>query len=384
MKTLFTGLAQMNRSMKHTRQVAYLMMAMAVVVTTAGCSRGEVAAANDSETPEQANVRVTNVEATQVQLGEFRGVIRVTGEVEALYDVTVSAEESGRVESFLVEKGRRVRRGQAIARLESDLLSAQVDEARASARLAREEYERQRQLWEEDSIGTEMAFLQRRYASEMAAARLASLEARLLRTEIIAPVTGTFEEKYLEVGEMAVPGAAVVRVVATDRVKIVAGVPERHARTVVVGDQALVSLDVFPDQEFVGEVSFAGASVDPRSRTFRIEVILDNPGGMMKPAMVANLEVEREFLENVISVPQQVVLRSAEGYKVFVADSAGDGYVAHARTVELGVVSGDDVVIEGGLEIGELLITVGHQLVDDGSPIRIVNSEQSGQAEEEN
>jgi membrane fusion protein (multidrug efflux system) len=229
-----------------------------------------------------------------------------------------------------------------------------------------------------------MAFLQRRYASEMAAARLASLEARLQRTEIVAPVTGTFEENFLEVGEMAMPGAAVVRVVAADRVKIVAGVPERHARTVVVGDEALVTLDVFPDQEFVGEVNFAGASVDPRSRTFRIEVVLDNPDGMMKPAMVANLEVEREHLQNVISAPQQVVMRSAEGYKVFVAESEGAGHVAHARTVELGVVSGDNVVIESGLEVGDLLITVGHQLVDDGSPIRIVSGRQSGQVEEEN
>jgi RND family efflux transporter MFP subunit len=369
---------------KQLSRLGYLLAVTVAVVVTAGCSRGEAAASSDAETTGQANVRVTNVETTPVMLGEFRGFIRVTGEVEALYDVTISAEETGRIERFLVEKGRRVRSGQAIARLENDLLSAQVDEARASAQLAREEYERQRQLWEEDSIGTEMAFLQRRYASEMATARLSSLEARLQRTEIVAPVTGTFEENFLEVGEMALPGAAVVRLVATDRVKIVAGVPERHARTVVVGDEARVTLDVFPDQEFVGEVSFAGATVDPRSRTFRVEVILDNPESMMKPAMVANLQVEREHLDNVISVPQQVVLRSAEGYKVFVAESEGEGYVAYARTVELGAVSGDDVVIQAGLELGELLITVGYQLVDDGSPIRIVNGGQSGQAEEEN
>ena len=166
----------MIRSSRHLSQSVAILTAAAALVTTAGCARGEMSAANDSETGGQANVRVTNVEATPVVSGEFRGVIRVTGEVEALYDVTVSAEESGRIERFLVEKGRRVIRGQAIAKLESDLLTAQVNEARASARLASEEYERQRQLWEEDSIGTEMAFLQRRYASEMADARLSAGE----------------------------------------------------------------------------------------------------------------------------------------------------------------------------------------------------------------
>jgi len=363
--------------------VAFLTIT-AVAVSVSGCSRGDTPAAEESAPVDQNNVRIVNVEAIPVSLGEFSGYIRVTGEVEALYDVTISAEESGRVERFLVDKGRRVTAGQPIVKLESDLLSAQVDEARASAMLAREEYQRQRQLWEEDSIGTEMLFLQRRYASEMAAARLASLEARLQRTEIVAPVSGTYEENYLEVGEMATPGGPVVRVVATDRVKIVAGVPERHARTVVVGDDAVVAFDIYPDQEFVGRVNFVGASVDPRSRTFRIEIVLDNPDGMMKPAMVANLLVEREHLFDVISVPQQVVLRSADGYKVFVAEEQGDGYVARARNVALGASSGDNVVIRDGLEIGELLVTVGQQLVDDGSIIRMVENGPSRQAEGEN
>ena len=381
MTTDINGLGQMIGSKMDLGRVACLLTLTVAVAAAGGCGRGEAATVTDSETLERADVRVTNVEAAPVLLGEFRGYVRVTGEVEAMYDVTVSAEESGTIERFLAEKGRRVTRGQAIARIESTLLAAQVDEARASANLAREEYERQRQLWEMDGIGTEMAFLQRRYAAEMAAARLASLEARLRRTEILAPVTGTLEEKYLEVGEMAVPGAAVVRVISTDRVKIVAGVPERHARHVLAGDEALITFDVFPGREFAGRVSFAGASVDSRSRTFRIEVIIDNPEGMMKPAMVANLRVEREHLTDVISVPQQAVLRSAEGYKVFVAEAQGDRHVARARTVMLGPASGEDVVIQAGLEIGELLVTVGNRLVDDDSPIRIVDGRQAGRSE---
>lgn len=379
-KTSF-GVRQIIGTAKVFYQGVGLLALVAIVMS--GCSGGEAEAAGDAQDAELANVRVVNVEATPATLTEFTGYIRVTGEVEAMYDVTISAEESGRVESFLVEKGSRVRSGQAIARLESDLLSSQVDEARASARLAREEYERQRQLWEEDSIGTEMVFLQRRYASEMASARLTSLEERLEKTEIVAPVTGTFEEKFLEVGEMATPGAPVARLVAIDRLKIVAGVPERYARSVVVGDQAWVTFDIFPGQEYFGEVSFVGASVDPRSRTFRIEILLDNPEGMVKPAMVANVRVERERLSDVIAVPQQVVLRSAEGYKVFIAEAQGDGHTARARTVELGVASGDRVVIRNGLQVGDLLVTVGHQLVDDGSPIRIVSSDQTQRAEGE-
>ena len=368
-------------TMNYLHRILGLLTVVVAAVASTSCSRGEVAAANDAATNESPDVRVINIEATPVTLGEFTGYIRVTGEVEALYDVTVSAEESGRIERFHVEKGQGLRSGQRIATLEDDLLTAQVDEARASASLAKEEYERQRQLWEEDSIGTEIVFLQRRYASEMATARLSSLESRLRRTEIRAPVSGTFEDKFLEVGEMALPGAAVARVVSTGQVKIVAGIPERYARTVLVGDEALVTFGIFPDQEFVGQVGFAGASVDPRSRTFRIEIVLDNPEGMMKPAMVANLQVEREHLSDVIVAPQEVVQRSADGYKVFVARQVGEHHEAGARTVLLGPASGGHVVISEGLEVGDLLVTAGYQLVDDGSRVRVVAGRGSNQVE---
>jgi len=55
--------------------------------------------------------------------------------------------------------------------------------------------------------------------------------------------------------------------------------------------------------------------------------------------------------------------------------------VASARTVVLGPTSGNRVVVEQGLAIGDLLITVGHQLVDDGSRVRVVNAERLGTAE---
>ncbi len=357
-------------------RLAHTLVAAGVVLLAASCSSagGETDAAPPSvnQGPD-LNARVINVEVMPVARQEFAGYIRVTGEVEAYNDVTVSAEESGRIERFLATKGHRLRRGQPIARLEAELLAAQVAEARAAAALAREEYDRQRQLWVEDSIGTEIAFTQKRYQSEIAAARLAQLEARLGHTVIRAPVSGIFDEKYLETGEMAAPGTRVARIVSTSRVKIAAGVPERFAQSVQTGDSARVTFDVLPGRTFNGRIDFAGSSVNTTNRTFPIEIVLENPGGRMKPAMVANVEVQHERLENVIVVPQQVALRSAGGFKVFVAEERDGSLVAKARPVVLGSSSGNQVVIEEGLAEGDLVITVGQQLVDDDSWIRVVN-----------
>jgi len=353
-----------------------LIAVITAAAITAGCSRAAGDAADGSD-QEQLDVRVVNVEVAPVELSEFTGFIRVTGEVEALNDVTVSAEESGRIIEFLAEKGDRVAAGEPIAKLEDDFLAAQVAEASASADLAREEWERQRRLWEEDSVGTELMYLQRKYQADIAAARLAQLQSRLERTVVRAPVDGLFDDRFLEAGEMAVVGAPVVRVVDISRVKVTAGVPERYARAVQRGDVAIVSFDIFPGREFTGRVNFVGASVDLANRTFPIEIVLNNPEGIMKPAMVANLQVQREQLSDVIVIPQNVVLRSADGYKVFVVESRDGADFAKARAVELGPASGNDVVVEQGLDVGDVLITVGHQLVDNESRVRIVSEQYS-------
>jgi RND family efflux transporter MFP subunit len=351
-----------------------LVAVVGATVIAVACSQAEGEAGNGDDVDQaDVNVRVVNVEAQPVLLGEFTGFIRVTGEVEAIRDATVSAEESGRVHEFLTEKGAWVEQGQALVKLEDDLLLAQTEEARASAQLAREEWERQRQLWEVDSVGTELMYLQRKYQAEIATARLEQLESRLDRTVVRAPVAGVFDDYFLEVGEMAIPGAPVVRVVDISRVKITAGVPERYVRSVTRGDAAIVTFDIFPGREFQGRVRFVGTSVDPSNRTFEIEILLNNPQGMMKPAMVANVQVQRERLESVIAVPQDVVLRSADGYKVFVIEDRDGYHIAKARTVVLGPAAGNTVVIEEGLERGDLLITLGQQLVDDESRVRLVN-----------
>jgi RND family efflux transporter MFP subunit len=355
----------------------WLVVAAAASVVAVGCTQAEGEAGNGDEAgQEQLNVRVVNVEVQPVQLGEFTGFIRVTGEVEAVNDATVSAEESGRVKELLADRGASVEQGQALIKLEDDILAAQTDEARAAARLAQEEWERQRTLWEVDSVGTELMYLQRKYQADIAAARLDQFESRLDRTVVRAPVAGVFDDYYLEVGEMAVPGAQIARVVGIDRVKVTAGVPERYVRSVAAGDAAIVTFDVFPGREFNGRVRFVGTSVDRSNRTFEIEILLRNPQRIMKPAMVANVQVQRERLEDVITVPQAVVQRSADGYKVFVVEDRDGFYVAKARSVALGPASGNVVVIEEGLEVGDLVVTLGQQLIDDESRVRLVNEVQ--------
>jgi len=343
----------------------------------AGCGAGDAGgaderAANGAAAPAG---KITNVEVLVVTPTSFTSVIALTGTVAAENDAVVSAEETGTVTAYLVDKGAHVKEGDRIAQLDDRLLRAQVAEARAAAALARERYERQERLWNEERIGSELTFLEARAATERADATLEGLQTRLGRTAIRAPFDGVFDAKYVEVGEMAAPGTRIARVVSNRRLKVVAGVPERFAPHVREEALARITFDVLPGVVVEQPVSFVGAAVDEQNRTFTIEVPIPSPDASIKPAMVATVKIATSRADDRLVVPQNAVSRTENGFQVFVAERDGEAWRARARSVVLGPSKNNQVVVESGLEPGTRLITLGR--VDAGDAIRILTEHAS-------
>ena len=261
---------------------------------------------------------------------------------------------------------------QAIFRLDSELLQAQVDQAKAMSEMAREAWERRKRLYEEDRVGSELLYLEAKYAAEQASANRRLLEARLERTVIRAPINGILESREIEVGTMVGAGTPVARIVDVDLVKITAGVPERYAADVRAGADAVVTFDVLSGEAFPGTISYVGAAVNPRNRTFPVELVLPNPGGFIKPEMVANVALVRMVYEGAIVVPQEAVVRTEDGYVVFVVEDQDGISMARNRKVELGTAQKNQVMILTGLGPGDRLIVVGQQAVADQDHVNVV------------
>jgi membrane fusion protein, multidrug efflux system len=328
-----------------------------------------------SETPaaEAAPARVISVEVEAAQPSAFTDFVRVVGSVGANRDVVVSAEESGIVRQLFVDKGAFVRAGQPIARIDDAVLRAQMERAEAQARLADETWERQRRLWEEDKIGSEMNYLNAKYGAQTARASANELKARLDRTVVRAPIAGVLDMRLVEVGTMVAPGAPVARVVDAATVKITGGVPERYAADIVRGAEMRVSFDGMAGAEYTGKVQYVGATLNEQNRTFPIEVAVPNRTGVIRPGMVANLQVARRAVGEAILVPQNAVLRRENGYVAFVAVERDGRTVAELRDVIPGASEAGRVVIEQGLNAGDRVIVVGQQQVSSGDVLRVVN-----------
>jgi RND family efflux transporter MFP subunit len=310
--------------------------------------------------------KVTDVKAITVAPRTFTDYIEVTGTVIADITSVVSAEESGVIENFLKEKGDRVKQDEVIVKLNSRVLKASYDEARAAHLLSEATYKRQANLYK-DNVISEQKYLETKYANDRNLAYYENLKARLEKSEIESPIPGYIDEQYAEVGEFVQPGVRLFRVVKTDVVKVSAGVPERFMPHVNIGSLATITFDVFPGETFEGKVTFLGPSINKNSRTFPIEIDLGNREGKLKPEMFANVRIRRSQLENVVVIPRDAIIESENGKFAFVAN----GGVAHKRAVKIGASYENEVWIEDGVKPGDQLIVIGHRDLVDGERIAL-------------
>lgn len=347
------------------------VLALGGIVALGGCGSAEAGGAEEAAASEEF-VRVINVEVAEVATETFTEEIRLTSVAMANQDVMLEAEESGLIRELFADRGDWVELGAPIAKIDDRVLQAQVDQASAAAELASQTWDRRKRLWEEEQVGSEIAYLEARFAAEQSAATLEGLEERLSRTVVRAPFAGVLDERHVDVGTMVGPGETVGRIVDLNPIKVFAGVPERYASDVSVGAGAQMTFEALGERVYGAPIRYVGATVNPQNRTFPIEVEIDNANGSIKPQMVANMAITRRQVAEAIVAPQDALVRREAGYVVFVAVERGGAVVAEARDVELGPSRRNLVVIESGITEGEELIVVGQKSVDDGDRINIV------------
>lgn len=349
-------------------QGTIMVMTLGMVV---GCGSAQADGAEEPATSE-GFVRVINVEITEITAETFVEEIRLTSVAKANQDVMLEAEETGRIVRIYVDRGEWVSVGDPIVKIDDEILRSQVDQARAAAELASQIWDRRQRLWEEDHVGSEIAYLEARFGSEQAAAVLVGLERRLARTVVRAPYSGVLDERHVDIGTMVTPGETIGRLVDLDPIKVFAGVPERYATNVEVGALAEMTFEALGDEMYTAPIRYVGATISPNSRTFPIEVEIENPDGSIKPEMVANMSITRRRVEDALVVPQDALVRVEEGYVVFVVVDEDGHTVAQVRRVELGPTRRNLVVIEAGISPGERLIVVGQKSVANGDRVTIV------------
>ena len=340
---------------------------LGILAVTSGCGSGDASSEGAPAVAETAAAPAASVEVIKLEPRSLVERVDLSGELEPWVHVSVSAELGGAVESVGFREGQHVRKGQVLARVGTDIFEAALAEAQARLEGAQAIHEKSEQLFKREHVPRQelIAATSALHASE---AQVRQAELRLERSVIEAPISGVALSREVEPGEVVAPGALITELYRVDRLKAVAGVPEKDIAAFHVGGEATIELDAFPGRVFEGRIHLVGPAARGPSRTFPTEIAIDNPKGELKPGMIARVALVKRKLEGVIVLERDVLQDRDAGPVAVVAD---DG-VASVRELTLGASEGNLVVVEKGLEPGELLIVTGQRGLIDGQALEVV------------
>ena len=227
----------------------------------------------EGETKKEDEKKLTLVKFKTIETSSFSDKFKISGTVKPYATAKVSSEMGGLIVSIPKDKGSYVSSGETVVHLKNELDMAAFNQSLAQVELLRMNYEKQKQLFEENAT-TEIQYLNAKWQLEAAERGLDVLRTKMKTSSVRSPISGVIDDKFMNKGEMSSPGMPILNIVDIRRVKISAGVPESYVGKIKKGQHVNVSVDVIPGAEFDGEISYIGPTLDPGSRTFEIEIII--------------------------------------------------------------------------------------------------------------
>lgn len=305
------------------------------------------------------------VEVVTLETADFEERITLTGETAPIRTAVIASQIPGRIVALDVTEGEAVRAGAGVLRV--DTAPSVAQRAQLTTQIAALERDIARaQLLVERGIGTLTEAERLATQRDLARDQLAALDVSISQGRMSAPISGIVTQKLAEVGEYANPGAPLARIVDVSTLVVWVGLPERELASVREGMPVDVSVTA-TGAHVVGTLHRIGVEGDVASRTFPLEIHIDNSDGALRAGMRCSVELDKRRFPSAVIIPRDAILQGIEGPEVLV-HAAG---VAERRQITVGPGRGSLTVVLDGLSAGDSLIVRGHRLLVPGEAIRV-------------
>ena len=334
------------------------MFVAAAVIMTAGCGN------TSSKKSEAAEVVVADptVSVAQVFVREVPQEAVYTSTVQAFVKNNIAPQTAGRITKINVEVGDFVKEGQVLAEIDK----AQLLQAQLQLQNQEVELQRLKTLYEEGGLSqSDYDAIQLQYN-----VLKTQVDNLIENTTLRSPINGVITARNYDVGDMYAMSAPLFTVEQIVPVKLLLGVSETDYSKVKKGDSVTVTADAIPDKTFYGKVNRIYPTVDPATRTFTVEVKIDNTYKTLRPGMFARATVNFGSNNNVV-IPDVAVVKQQGSGERFVYVLNEDNTVTYKKVV-LGRRMGAEYEVLEGLEDGDKVVIGGQIRLKDGVKV-IVN-----------
>jgi len=358
-----------------------VVFAALTLVPVGGCSKKK----------EQKTVyekKPTPVAVEKVTRGRFTFSLRYKGTVLPWQKANIGPEVSGRIKRILKKPGDTVQKNQLLAELDTTTMelrakqaAAAVDVANAAYKDALLNYRRLEKLFEKTAVSrvqmekAQLALESAETQKKSAQAQRDVLEHDLKNSSMRAPFNGIITSKNMEEGDVINPmmgmNLGIVTLMDLSKVKITLDVPSEDIEKIKIGQTCGVHVNTLPGEVFPGTVYSKNLAADVVSRTFKVEVKVENPGIKIKAGVFAEVEIEILNAENVLMLPLSALLTDGDTEYVILYRNGTAVY----QTVKTGRKNDRFVEILEGLDEGQSVVVQGNYDLKENTSIIIKNED---------
>lgn len=311
----------------------------------------------------ESRIAVT-VESAQMRLIDNQ--LRFTGTAEPIKEVIVGAEISGKITHVYCQEGKYVTKGSILAKVDDTYKRLAYDNALLNFNKFKEDYERYQVLKEGNAI-TEMQLRDIKIGFENAQIQLKNAEKQLADTDIRAPFSGFVTTKHIEEGAFANMGTPIAEIADISKLKVILSVSESDVYNLRLGQEATVTTDVYPENDFMAQISSIGSRGN-KSHIYPVEIVISNSSeNPLKAGTYVNVDVDMGATAQKLMIPRDAIIGSIKEPSVYVTD----GEIAQLVKINTGKDYNSYIEITSGLKEGDKVITTGQINLADGVKLRI-------------
>jgi RND family efflux transporter MFP subunit len=334
------------------------MLIAGAVVMAAGCGSNT----KKAEAQPQAVVEAApTVAVVQVSKREVPQIATYTSTVQPYVKNNIVPQAGGRITKINVEIGDFVKEGQVLAEIDK----AQLQQAQLSLKNQEVELARLKSLYEAGGLSkSDLDAIELQYNVTKT-----QVDNLLENTVLRSPINGVVTARNYDVGDMCSMSAPIFTVEQIVPVKLLVGISESDYSKVKKGDSVEIKADAVPDKTFYGKINRIYPTIDPATRTFTVEVVVQNNYRTLRPGMFVRATVNFGTNNNVV-IPDVAVVKQQGSGERFVYVLNQDGTVTYQKVV-LGVRMGAEYEVLEGLEDGATIVTGGQIRLKDGIKVTV-------------
>ncbi|GAB2841567.1 efflux RND transporter periplasmic adaptor subunit [Pseudoduganella ginsengisoli] len=362
-------------SLRPASRLTMLAASVAAALALAGCHQTE-----------EKSEDIRPVRAQQVRASDIDLLSEFAGDVRARVESRLGFRVGGKIVARLVDAGAVVKKGQPLMRLDPQDL--QLAEAQAQAALraaetqrdfAKAELKRYQELMAQNYVSQtlrdskDVAFKAAQANVDAARAALKGQANQAAYTTLVADVDGVVTAVNADVGTVVAPGTPVVQLAKSGEKEIVIGVPEDKVDALRGVSDVRVRLWAHPDQVAQGKVREVSPAADPVTRTYPFKVTIPDSLPDAKLGMTAYVAFASKTPEALIHVPLSALFYERGATSVWVVENG----TVRLVPVQPGGVSGNEMVLKGGLKPGQVVVTAGVNQLKPGQKVTILGGEKA-------